>query len=155
VHVENDYYLRRNARRVRHEQSCGIVAYREQPGQPRQYLLLQYPGGHWDFPKGHVEPGETETGTAKRELAEETGITEVSIREGFRETIRYRFQSADGQSVNKQVIFFTGRVDADRLQISHEHQGYEWLGYRPAKERLTFANARRLLQQVETFLAHS
>ena len=37
-------------------------------------LLLQYPQGHWDLPKGHVEDDDTDrTETMLRELAEETG----------------------------------------------------------------------------------
>ncbi len=31
--------------------------------------------GHWSLPGGHVEPGETASAAAKREVAEETGIT--------------------------------------------------------------------------------
>ena len=37
------------------ETSCGFVLVNYD-----SVLLLQYPQGHWSFPKGHVEEGETE-----------------------------------------------------------------------------------------------
>ena len=52
------------------EKSCGLVVFNK-----NKILLLKYSnneeqgeGGHWDFPKGHVEPNETEIETALREL---------------------------------------------------------------------------------------
>ncbi|MBD3304395.1 NUDIX domain-containing protein, partial [Candidatus Woesearchaeota archaeon] len=40
-----------------------------------KYLLVKHKeGGHWDFPKGHAEEGETEEETALREIYEETGL---------------------------------------------------------------------------------
>jgi len=63
------------------EKSCGVVLFRENSltnsdKAERLYLLLHYPSGHIDFPKGHVEPGEEndEHFTAHREVTEETGI---------------------------------------------------------------------------------
>ena len=41
----------------------GVVFYR---GDALVYLLLYYPAGHWDFPKGNVEPGETPEKAALR-----------------------------------------------------------------------------------------
>ena len=35
--------------------------------------------GHWIFPKGHVEPGETPDATALREAEEEGGITGTAV----------------------------------------------------------------------------
>ena len=32
-------------------------------------------GGHWSFPKGHVEPGESFVDAVSREMQEETGLT--------------------------------------------------------------------------------
>ena len=54
------------------ETSCGVVLVNY-----GTVLLLQYPQGHWDLPKGHVEEADGNYQiTAERELGEETGITE-------------------------------------------------------------------------------
>lgn len=37
-------------------------------------LVLRHASGHWVFPKGHVEAGETELDTALREVREESGV---------------------------------------------------------------------------------
>lgn len=41
-----------------------------------EVLLIRYPGkrGAWDFPKGHIDPGETVEITAVREVLEEGGV---------------------------------------------------------------------------------
>lgn len=64
------------------EHSCGIVVFRNENGI-RCYLLLHYPSGHWDFPKGHVEEREKRHETALRELEEETGISNLQFVENF------------------------------------------------------------------------
>ena len=61
------------------ETSCGVVLVNF-----GSILLLQYPQGHWDFPKGHVEEGDDSfIATARRELSEETGITDLKFIDGF------------------------------------------------------------------------
>ena len=61
---------------IKTEFSAGVILYR-QLKDSREYLLLHYPGGHFDFPKGHLEQDETEREAAYRELKEETGIDRV------------------------------------------------------------------------------
>ena len=53
------------------------------------------------FPKGHMEPGETEEETAKREIREETGLL-VRLDPGFRRSVRY----SPKPGVDKDVIYF-------------------------------------------------
>ena len=61
------------------ETSCGFILINFD-----SVLLLQYPLGHWSFPKGHVEEGDSDHhSTAVRELTEETGISQVSIFDGW------------------------------------------------------------------------
>lgn len=73
------------------EKSIGVVLFRKED-QGTYYLLLHYEVGHWDFPKGHIEKGEEEKDTAKREVVEETGIKDIRIINGFKEWIKYFFR---------------------------------------------------------------
>ena len=66
------------------EKSAGAIIFRKEENRA-YYLLLHYPAGHWDFPKGNIENGEKEIDTAKREIYEETGIQDVEFIFGFRE----------------------------------------------------------------------
>ena len=44
---------------MRKEKSCGALVVRMGNDEP-EILLIKHNGGHWAFPKGHVEAGETE-----------------------------------------------------------------------------------------------
>ncbi len=132
------------------EKSCGIVVFRETDGK-RFYLVLKYPGGHFDFPKGHIENKETEHETARRELYEETGIKDVEFVDGFREEISYIYRR-QGKLSNKQVIFFLGKTESEAVEISHEHLEFFWLTFEDALTKITFDNAKNLLKKSEKFL---
>lgn len=133
-----------------HEKSCGAVVYANK-GSELIYLLLQYEAGHWDFVKGNVEKGETEQETAVRELREETGIIDAHFLDGFRQSISY-FYKRKGATVRKEVIFFLMETGTIKIELSFEHVGFEWLTYERAMERLTFKNARDVLQKAHEFL---
>ncbi len=130
------------------EISAGVILFRSRP--QREYLLLDY-GAHWDFPKGHIEAGEDPLRTAARELQEETGIRDARFVPGFKETIRYFYRKA-GEGMLKVVVFFLAETPTGDVTLSDEHAGYLWLPYAEALKRLTFKNARHLLQNAEAFL---
>src|SRR5207245_9728326 len=52
--------------------SAGAVVFRRTERGPRLLVLRAYK--NWDFPKGMIEPGESELDAAKRETLEETGL---------------------------------------------------------------------------------
>ena len=124
------------------EISAGVIVFRRAPGP--HYLLLHYESGHWDFPKGHIEPGEDAQETARRELKEETGISQISFLDGYKETLRYFFRQK-GIGIFKIVIYFLAETTQSEVTLSFEHIGFEWLPYEAALERLTFKNSRDLL----------
>ncbi len=138
------------------EKSCGVVLYRMN-GSVREYLLLNYPGGHWDFPKGHVEErDDSEQNTARRELEEETGITDIKIHPGYREIMYYEFNRGAKERVKKNVVYFLAETPTEAVTISFEHKGFIWLPYEQAMRKLTFDNARELLEKGEkTLLAET
>lgn len=138
---------------ARQERSAGVVAFRCTPGGSRQYLLLDY-GRHWDFPKGHVEENEDDLAAAVRELKEETGISGIELIPAFKHEITYFFRDRKKGLVRKTVVFFLGQTHASdgQIVISHEHEGFEFLPYDAAIKRITFANARRVLELAEQTL---
>jgi len=131
------------------EKSCGAVVFAKTP--EIKFLLLQYDAGHWDFVKGNVEPNESETDTVVRELGEETGIVDAHFIEGFREKISY-FYKRQGMSIYKEVVFFLMETHATKVVLSYEHVGYTWLGYQNALDKLTFKNAKDILEKARNFL---
>ncbi len=133
-----------------YEKSCGVVLFRIEKGE-RYYLLLHYPGGHWDFGKGHVEKDENEIETALREMKEETGISKIVLKKDFRYKVDYYYRR-ERRLYHKDVIFFIGKTSEEKVKISHEHQGSTWLPYEEAMKELTFDNAQKLLKKAENFL---
>ena len=133
-----------------YERSAGILIFR-QMDEAREYLILHYPGGHFDFPKGHVEKDESERETALRELKEETGIGKITWIEGYREIIHYDYRRGENM-MSKDVIFFLARTRQKKVTISFEHKGFSWLPYKEALDKLTFGSAKDLLKKAEKFL---
>ena len=131
------------------ETSCGAIVFTR--NAETKYLLLQYEAGHWDFVKGNVEPNETEEETVRRELKEETGITQANFIKNFRQTINY-FYRAEGKTISKRVTLYLIETKETRVTLSFEHIGYEWLNYRQAQERLTFKNSKQVLSKAQNHL---
>jgi len=132
------------------EKSAGAVVYRIVNGEPI-FLTLHYPGGHWDYPKGKVEKGEKEVDTVIREVKEETGITDMEFVEDFRNVIKYYFKR-NRKLITKFVVFLLAKTEQEKVTISFEHQAYEWLPYSEAMQKLTFANARNVLEKANSHL---
>ena len=130
--------------------SAGVVVYTSNEQGERLYLLLHYVQGHWDFPKGHLEPGETTMQAAVRELKEETGLT-AQFHAGFTETITYWLEF-NGVKIHKTVTFYVGRANAGAVRLSHEHVDYAWLSLPEATQKLTYNNAKRVLALADAFL---
>ncbi|MDP6870548.1 MAG: NUDIX domain-containing protein [Candidatus Poseidoniaceae archaeon] len=108
-------------------------------------LLLQYPQGHWDFPKGHVEESDSDKKmTAARELKEETGISNIEFVDGFETKSKYNFRHK-GKFVEKQVYWFICVTETMKIKLSHEHREHLWLEWPAALEQLTHKESKKVL----------
>lgn len=132
------------------ERSAGAVIFRRE-NAIRKYLLLHYPAGHWDFPKGGIDNNETPIETAIREVREETGITDLMFIKGFEERISY-FYRKGGRTVHKEVIYFLAETRQEAISLSWEHMGYVWLTFNDAYNKLTFKTSKNVLKKAETYL---
>lgn len=148
------------------EKSAGAIIFRKENGK-NYYLLLHYapsePGkhGHWGFAKGHVEQGETDEETARREVAEETGIKDLKIILGFKELEKYFFRrnyGLEGEArkkapwVFKLVVFFIAETKTKNIIISDEHVGFLWLEFEDALKKISFKNSKELIKKANEYI---
>ncbi|MGP6220733.1 bis(5'-nucleosyl)-tetraphosphatase [Caldiplasma sukawensis] len=134
---------------MKEEKSCGIIIFRRR-GEKIEYLILEKVNMEYDFPKGHVENGEEDLETAKREVEEETGIKNMSIIEGFKEIIDYKFNTENGM-VHKTVVMFLAEAD-QRVTISGEHRNFKWLDKDSAINMFKFSQQKYLIERASEFL---
>jgi 8-oxo-dGTP pyrophosphatase MutT (NUDIX family) len=137
------------------ETSAGAVVFRN--NGKIYYLLLHYKSGHWDFPKGHIENGEDEDKTVKREIEEETGIKDINIIDGFKDWINYFFRKTYEEHkkapwVFKIVNFYLAETKTKQVKLSDEHIGYKWLNYDDALKQLTYKNAKEILKKANNYI---
>ncbi len=139
------------------EKSAGAVVFRRENNKI-YYLLLHYPSSakaakdYWDFPKGHIEAGESEIEAAEREVEEETSLTDLSFAKDFKTWIKYFFQ-LEGRRIFKIVIYYLAETKTEIIKIFSEHLGFAWLPYSEALEQLSFKNSKEVLTKANEFLA--
>jgi len=134
---------------LNYEKSCGAIIYRKYHGNTEILLIKHIKSGYWSFPKGHIEPGETELETAKREIREETGL-EVFIDTGFRETVTY----SPRRDTSKTVVYFVGRAKTNDIRLQEEEIGdIKWVEIGQAQQYLTYENDKVIVGKARSFIA--
>lgn len=106
------------------EKCCGFIVYKLDDDGQKYLLVKEASEPHpWGFPKGHMEPGETELQTALRELYEETGIVADPVL-GFREELTYPI----GENREKNVVLFLTELLEDEIYINEDEiADYAWV----------------------------
>lgn len=134
---------------MKFEFSAGAIIYKESGGK-LLFLLLLKDNDEYDIPKGHIESGEDSTTAAKREIQEETGL-KVDFLPYFSTSTRYFFFKGR-EKVIKNVRIFISMVGEEKVRISYEHKGFEWLEYDEAYEKIKFKDMRKVLETVNDYI---
>lgn len=146
------------------EKSAGAIIFYKEKGGIIKYLFLKHRAGHWNLPKGLIEKEEKLQEAALREVKEETGLKNVKFINGFKETIRYFFRAKYdyqikerglkmGQAVMKFVTYFLMESEDKNVKLSFEHEGFEWLEFNEAMERLKkLKNMQPVFKKAHQFL---
>ena len=130
---------------MKYEKSCGAIVYRKYHGNTQILLIKHINSGHWSFPKGHMELGETEPETAIREIMEETNV-DVIIDTTFRETVSY----SPKKDTCKIVVYFLAKAKNYVFypQID-EITEIKWEDIDYAKSILTYENDRSIVSKAK------
>lgn len=132
-------------RPVRVVRSAGGVVVRDIEGVPH-VLVIRDPYKKWGLPKGHTEEGETLQQTAVREVAEETGLTEVELGPELI-TIDWIFRS-NGERIHKFATFFL-MFSAKGEPVPEESEGItatKWVRLDAAHRRISYQNASAVVR---------
>lgn len=99
---------------TKQEKCCGGVIIKD-----GKVLIVHQDNQVSVFPKGHVEKGESEIETAKREIFEETGVI-AKLDKKFRYEFGYHIEEGD---IDKTVVLFLGTVSASEAKKIRAQEG--------------------------------
>lgn len=132
---------------MKKEISCGAVIARQTDAGCEILLIRHANGGHWAFPKGHVEGNETEAETALREIREETGLS-VTLDTHFRTVVTY----SPKPGVMKDVIYFAAELaGGDAKMQAEEVTDMRWAAPDDAAALITYDNDRDVLARYRAY----
>jgi len=137
------------------DESFGIIPVFKAEKGDFLFCIVWSSKGHWGFPKGHKDPGETDEETAKRELAEETGINSIDIINDFSSIEKFSFEKK-GYLCNKTVKYFLGFTNSTKSSIpdnfKEEIPELRWVTYEEAKDMITFPERKIVLEEAHDYL---
>ena len=126
---------------MRKEKSCGAVIVKDD-----RVLLVHQNNNLWSFPKGHMEPGETEIEAALREVKEETGL-DVKIDDSKRYVFGYLIEEL---SIDKTVVLFLAQVEdgVDMKKQDSEIAELRWVPFDEVEQTLNFDAWRQIWRTI-------
>jgi bis(5'-nucleosidyl)-tetraphosphatase len=115
--------------------SAGAVVFRRTPKGVQLLILRAY--NLWDFPKGLVEEDEKEFDASRREVWEETGLSDIDypFGEEYKETLPY--------SGGKVARYYLAETETEKIvlpvspELGHpEHDAWRWVSFEEAEDYL-------------------
>ena len=131
---------------MKFEKSCGAIVYRKTQNQIDLLLIKNRYGGHWSFPKGHVEGAETEMQTALREVKEETDADASIIK--YVGKSQYTFNTQE-DTVVKDVHWYLMMGESYHSKPQREEFFVDsgFYKYHEAVHLLKFSNEKQILEK--------
>lgn len=137
--------------------AAGYILYLGHGAERRFLLLKNARHGTWAFPKGHLESSEDPQAGARREVEEETGITDLNPVPGFEATIEYRVPAGHHDvhtdAYDKRVRYWLAEVPSETWTRSPEHDDGGWYSAEEAIQRITHDQVRDALSAAVEFLS--
>ena len=134
---------------MKKDYSFGVIPLRQQSSSWEVFMVRQRQG-HWCFPKGHAELGESGQETAVRELQEETGLKVSKWWDVNPAMEQYMIQKA-GEQYLKSVVYWVAEVEGQVDLQTEEIMDGEWLAIDNASDRLSFQGLNEYLQNLQSY----
>ena len=134
-----------------YEKSYGIIPFRKTKEGEWEVLLVEHQKGHWAFPKGHAEIGESPQATAERELFEETGLRVVDYLTCSPAQEAYSFFRKNVE-IHKEVVYFCAFVAGEIVLQTEEIREATWLSPEQAFTKITFLETKDAYRKAITSL---
>jgi 8-oxo-dGTP pyrophosphatase MutT (NUDIX family) len=116
----------------------GGIVFRQQPGGTEILIVRASRAPHdWVMPKGHIDPGETASECARREIREEAGVDAEAVMFLGEDA----YTTPDGKAVN--AAFFLMRYLTD--MPPEEERERRWCTFAEAMSLVQFAGVRTLI----------
>ena len=130
------------------EKSCGAIVYKKENNELK-FLLVYMNNGNYGFPKGHMETGETELETAKREIKEETNL-DVEIDSNFRTEISYLMVE---KNKIKEAVYFAATPTSFELKNQEgEIDECVWCSYDEVLEKIKYKNEKEVFNKAYNYI---
>jgi UDP-N-acetylglucosamine enolpyruvyl transferase/8-oxo-dGTP pyrophosphatase MutT (NUDIX family) len=118
----------------------------------KKLLLVQHKEGHWGFPKGKIEQGETELQAAYRELKEETGAFWNGILNPKRVKLSEEYLIQAEKGIRKSVVYFVAFTCDKKLNWNQtEIVSAKWLSLNEISQLSSFYS-KKLLEPLNKIL---
>jgi diadenosine hexaphosphate hydrolase (ATP-forming) len=108
-------------------------------------LLLGHISGHWVFPKGHIDPGESALEAALREVEEEAGVVATCSAPDFVAHTRYTNRRRETREISWFALFTEASAPILRERIFPRGAFFP---PSEAARKLSFAEDRVLLEEM-------
>lgn len=99
--------------------------------------------GKFDVPGGRIKPGESWKKTLLREVNEETGLTVTIGKPFFVNEVRNQVKDEEWQIVR---VFFECQTNSNQVQVSTDHDRFEWINPSEYKNYLLIPNLVEVFQ---------
>ena len=129
------------------DHSFGIVPLTYRQNFWEAFLIQHLNGGHWGFPKGHSEKGESPKKAAERELREETGMKVIRYLDHPYLVENYQF-TRGAVWVAKTVHFYLAEVTLEYILQAEEIIAGKWLPLKELTFYATFPEEKKLYLSV-------
>ncbi len=129
---------------VREPTAGGIVYRRDDKGRI-EILLIQDAKNRWTIPKGHIEEGESAKHAAGREVKEETGLQQISVKNWLGK-IHFRYRRVQSLVLMTTHIYLVEALgDTNKLTKESWMNGIKWFSAVDALDKIEYEDIGKII----------